>query len=54
MPELSEWLKLMLAEIARKHDESEHAQEEQRKRVQERNAQPQEHAVRVNDARTRG
>jgi len=34
--ELSEWLQLMLAEIARKREESERAQEEERQRAEER------------------
>jgi hypothetical protein len=37
MAELSEWLQLMLAEIARKREEDEHArQEEERRRAEER------------------
>ena len=36
MAELSEWLQLMLAEIARKREESERAQEEERQRAEER------------------
>ena len=35
MSALSEWLKLMLAEIARKQDELEHAREETTRRAQE-------------------
>jgi hypothetical protein len=37
MAELSEWLQLMLAEIARKREEDEHArQEEERRSAEER------------------
>jgi hypothetical protein len=35
MAALSEWLQLMLAEIARKREELEHAREEDAKRVKE-------------------
>ena len=35
MADLSEWLQLMLAEIARKQDESERAQAEQQQRAAE-------------------
>jgi hypothetical protein len=36
MPALSEWLQLMLAEIARKRDESERARDEDAKRLDEK------------------
>ena len=36
MPALSEWLQLMLAEIARKRDEAERARSEQAQRERER------------------
>jgi hypothetical protein len=40
MPELSEWLQLMLAEIARKREESERErQEEERRHTEEQRAQ---------------
>jgi hypothetical protein len=35
MPQLTEWLKLMLAEIARKRDDAERAREEEARRQQE-------------------
>jgi hypothetical protein len=35
MPQLSEWLKLMLAEIARKREDDERAREEQTRRQAE-------------------
>lgn len=35
MAELSEWLQLMLAEIARKREEDERAHEEERRRAEE-------------------
>jgi hypothetical protein len=35
VPALSEWLQLMLAEIARKREESEHARSEQARRALE-------------------
>jgi hypothetical protein len=35
MPQLTEWLKLMLAEIARKRDDAERAREEEVRRQQE-------------------
>jgi hypothetical protein len=35
MPALSEWLQLMLAEIARKRDDAERAREEEDKRSRE-------------------
>ncbi len=38
MPALSEWLQLMLAEIARKRDESERARDEDAKRLDERSS----------------
>lgn len=39
MPELSEWLKLMLAEIARKGEDDEKAREEEKKRQSETTAE---------------
>lgn len=35
MPQLSEWLKVMLSEIARKRDDAERAREEEAQRVRE-------------------
>jgi len=40
MAALSEWLELMLAEIARKRDESERAREETDKRLDEESSAP--------------
>lgn len=39
MAELSEWLQLMLAEIARKQEEQRRAQEEERARADHRDGQ---------------
>jgi hypothetical protein len=35
MPQLSEWLKVMLSEIARKRDDAERAREEETQRMHE-------------------
>jgi hypothetical protein len=35
MPQLSEWLKVMLSEIARKRDDAERAREEEAQRTRE-------------------
>ncbi|MBX5463505.1 MAG: hypothetical protein IRZ28_20745 [Steroidobacteraceae bacterium] len=45
MAELTEWLKLMLAEIARKREEAERAREEDRRRESEANRQEEDRSV---------
>lgn len=45
MAELTEWLKLMLAEIARKREEAERAREEDRRRENEANPQDADRSV---------
>jgi hypothetical protein len=40
MPQLTEWLKLMLAEIARKREETERAREEESRRQSEQEQNP--------------
>jgi hypothetical protein len=42
---LSEWLQLMLAEIARKRDDAERAREEEQKRQVEKSSSPPAHPV---------
>jgi hypothetical protein len=46
MAELSEWLQIMLAEIARKREEVERAREEEVKRIAEQPDVPTHEAVR--------
>lgn len=45
MAELTEWLKLMLAEIARKREDAERAREEDQRRENEANRQEPERSV---------
>jgi hypothetical protein len=40
MAKLTEWLRIMLGEIARKQDEAARAAEEQRQREQQQSAEP--------------
>ena len=45
MPQLTEWLKLMLAEIARKQDDAERAREEDSRRQTEESREPRRNGV---------
>jgi len=51
---MSEWMKVMLEEIARKKAEAEQAQIEQRRRLEEQAAQPQTLRVLPNEDPARG
>jgi hypothetical protein len=50
MPQLTEWLKVMLAEIARKRDDAEQAREEEMRRRRE---DPREGSVKPSDSGSR-
>jgi hypothetical protein len=54
LPALSEWLQLMLAEIARKREELEHARSEQARRELERTAHEPVSAATAEAAREHG